>query len=189
MTTYRASLLSPMKLPVPTLIVFAAAVLTASAVATLAASAPVRRVADLKSFFHGDAAMPPKAPPPPMLAVVATAAGGASDPQIEGFFRAFAAAVKAREGSRMTPYLSDNYAIADLPEEHSAGDFFAQAVDRTPGPEALTIQSVETKGDLRLVKVEFKYPTKTKIRTFQFDAAGKLLSSDLFTLKRVEHSL
>ena len=32
-----------------------------------------RPVADLKSFFHGEAAPPLKAPPPPMLAVVSTA--------------------------------------------------------------------------------------------------------------------
>ena len=80
-------------------------------------------------------------------------------------------------------------AIADLPEGYVAADFFAQAVDRTPGPEAITIQSVETQGATRLVRVELKYPAKTKLKSFQFDAAGKLLSSDLFTLKRVEHGL
>jgi len=178
-----------MKLPTPTLTVFAVAVLTASAVSSPASTAPVRRIADLRSFFHGEAAMPPKAPPPPVLAVVATAAGLVPDPQVEDFLRAFAAAVKAREGSRMAPFLSAKYTIADLPEEYTAADFFAQAVDRTPGPEALTIQSIEAKGALRLVRVAFKYPAKTKVRNFQFDADGKLLSSDLFTLKRVEHSL
>lgn len=177
-----------MKLPVILPFAFAAAVLAAPAVSAASHSSH-RQIADLKSFFHGDAAPQPKAPPPPVTAVVSTAAGVVPDPQVEAFFRAFAAALKAREGSQMAPWLSAQYTIADLPEDMVAADFFAQAVDRTPGPETLTIQSVETKGALRLVKVEFKYPTKSKVRTFQFDAAGKLLSSDLFTLKRVEHGL
>lgn len=177
-----------MKIPVAASSVFVAAVFTASAVSA-ASHPPTRQIADLKSFFHGDAPPPPKAPPPKVTAVVSTAAGLIPDPQIEAFFRAFAAALKAREGGQMTPSLSEKYTIADLPEDHPAADFFAQAVDRTPGPEAITIQSIEAQGTTRTVKVELRYPGKAKVKTFQFDAAGKLLSSDLFTLKRVEHGL
>lgn len=146
-----------------------------------------RSVADLKSFFHGEPAPPPKAPPPKVTATVATAEGVKADKQIEDFFRAFAAAVKAREGAPMRPLLSDQYTIADLPEGHSAADFFVMGVEQTPGPEAITIQSVERKGDVRTVKAEIRYPAKTAVKTFRFDDAGRLLASDLFTLKRVEH--
>jgi hypothetical protein len=148
-----------------------------------------RQTADLKSFFHGEPAQPPKAPPPKTTATVSTAPGVVRDKAIEDFFRAFAAAVKARDGERMRPRLSDKYTIADLPEGHQAPDFFVQAVDRTPGPEAIIILSVEPKGVVRVAKVEIHYPDKIKVKTFKFDAEGRLLASDLFMLKRVEHGM
>ena len=163
---------------------------SASAATVSTARTPsVWRTADLKSFFHGEPEQPPKAPPPKTTATVATADGVTPDKQIEDFFRAFADAVKAREGDRMLPRLSDKYTIADLPEGHKAPDFFVQAVDRTPGPEAIIIQSVEPKGPVRVAKVEIHYPDKVKVKTFQFDAEGRLLASDLFMLKRVEHGM
>ncbi len=167
--------------------------LLVSVVASAAAVSTARtlsgwQTADLKSFFHGEPE-PPKAPPPKTTADVSTADGIAPDKQIEDFFRAFADAVKAREGNRMRPRLSDKYQIADLPEGHQAPDFFVQAVDRTPGPEAIIIRSIEPKGSARVAKVEMHYPDKVKVKTFKFDAEGKLLASDLFTLKRVEHGM
>ena len=165
------------------------AIVTLLLVSALApgAFASSRQVADLKSFFHGEPAQPPKAPPPKVTATVATAAGVTPDQQVEDFFRAFASAVKARDGAPMRALLSDKYTLADLPEGHSAADFFVMGVERTPGPEVITIQSVELKGVVRTVKAEIRYPAKTAVKTFRFDAAGKLLASDLFTLMRVEH--
>jgi len=168
------------------LLLVALAVSTATVVA--ASSVRPRQIADLKSFFHGDT-MPPKAPPPPVTATVATAAGVTPDKQVEEFFRAFAAAVKARDGASMLPRLAEQYTIAGAPEGSKASDFFAQGVDRTPGPETIVIQSVELKGSTRMVKAELRYPAKIAVKTFHFNTAGKLLASDLFTLKRVEHGL
>jgi hypothetical protein len=148
-----------------------------------------RQVADLKSFFHGEPAPSPKAPPPPVTATVTTAVGVMPDPQVEDFFRAFAAAVKARDGAPMLPRLSDRYTIADLPEDRKASDFFVMGVERTPGPETIVIQSIERKGAVRVVKAEIHYPAKTAVKTFKFDDAGRLVASDLFMLKRVEHGM
>ena len=180
---------SPSKLlMLPSCLVFVvAAVGSLSAVASTRSTA--RQVADLKSFFHGEPALPPKSLPPPVTAVVSTAPGLSVDQQIEAFFRAFADAIKARDGRRMTPLLAPAYTIADLPEDHVAAEFFAQAVDRTPGPTAIVIQSIESKGATREVKVELRYPAKISTKTFQFDHDGRLLASDLFMLKRVEHGM
>lgn len=158
-----------------------------AAVVSAASLAPARQTADLKSFFHGEPVAPPKAPPPKVTATVATAEGVTPDQQVEDFFRAFAAAVKAREGAPMVARLADKYTIADLPEGGKAADFFVMGVERTPGPEAITIQSIELKGAVRTVKAEIRYSTKVAVKTFRFDAAGRLLASDLFTLKRAEH--
>lgn len=157
--------------------------------ATASTRSGPRQIADLKSFFHGEPTPQPKLPPPAVTAAVSTIPGVTPDQQVEDFFRAFAEALKAREGNRMMARLADSYTIADLPDDHKASDFFVQGVDRTPGPTAIVIQSIETKGKTREVKAEFRYPAKAKVKTFQFDADGKLLASDLFVLKRVEHGL
>ena len=161
--------------------------LVSAACAAATVSAAPLLFADLKSFFHGEPAQPPKAPPPKVTATVTTADGVTPDKQVEDFFRAFAGAVKARDGAPMLPRLSDKYTIADLPEDRKASDFFVMGVEQTPGPEAITIQSVELKGAVRIVKAEIRYAAKTVVKTFQFDATGKLLASDLFKLTRVEH--
>lgn len=171
---------------VPLLLV--AAVIPAAAVSA-ASSARIRQVADLKSFIHGEPVAPRKAPPPKVTAVVSTIAGVKPDPQVEDFFRAFADALKAREGARMLPRLSDQYTIADLPEGHKASEFFVMGIDRTPGPEAIVIQSVELQGAVRLVKAEFRYPEKVAVKAFKFDATGRLLATDLFKLRREGHGL
>lgn len=140
---------------------------------------------DLRSFFHGEPPAPPKAPPPKQLASVATAPGAVIDTQIESFMRAYAEAIKAREGKPMLSRLSDKYAIDDLPEDKKASDFFIQAIDTIPGATEIIIKSIEGKNNMRIAKVEFRYSADNiKLKTFHFDTAGKLLWSDLFTLKR-----
>ncbi len=167
-------------------------------IATLAVACPVAawspsqaavmRNVDLRSFFHGDPPAPPKAPPPKQLATVTSAPGIVADAQIESFMRAFAEAIKAREGKPLLARLSDKYAIDDLPEGRKAGDLLLQAVDTIPGATEIIIKSIERKNDMRDIreaKVEFRYNADNiKLKTFRFDAAGKLLWSDMFVLKR-----
>ncbi len=145
---------------------------------------PDLQVADLRSFFHGDPPPVPKAPPPKQLAVVSTAQGVATDVQIESFLRGFADAIKARDGKALLPRLSEKYTIDNLPSGMKAGDFFLQAIEQITGPNEIVITSLESKHNIRTAKIEFRYSAdKIKSRTFQFDAAGKLLWSDLFTLQ------
>ena len=165
------------------LVALAAPVATVSAVRPAAA----RSVADLKSFFHGDPAVQPKAPPPAVTATVATTAGVTADAQVEDFLRAFAAAIKARDGAPMRARLSEKYSVPDLPEDFKATDVFVMGIERTPGPENIIIQSVEAKAGVRTVKIEIRYAAKTAVKTLRFDAAGKLLASDLFRMRIEEH--
>ncbi len=148
-----------------------------------ATSLPIQ-VADLRSFFHGEPPPVPKAPPPRQLAVITFAPGVVPDAQIEAFFRAMAEAIKAREGKPMLSRLSDQYNVDDLPSGRKAGEFFVQAMERIAGPAAIAVQSIETNGPVRNARVELRYadsPGKSKL--FRFDAAGRLLWSDLFRLQ------
>ena len=169
--------------------VLAPLLLLSAAIPAAVVSAAHRQVADLKSFFHGEPATQPKAPPPAVTASVATAPGVAVDPQVEDFLRAFAAAIKARDGAPMTARLAPQYSVPDLPEGFKASDIFVMGIERTPGPEAITIQSVETKGPVRTAKVEIRYANKTVQKTLRFDAAGKLLASDLFKITIEQHGV
>ncbi len=146
------------------------------------------RDVDLRSFLHGNPPALPKAPPPKQLATVSSGPDVVADAQIENFMRAFADAIKARDGKPLLARLSDKYAIDDLPEGRKAGDFLLQAIDSMPGATEIIIKSVERKSDMRIAKVEFKYNADNiKLKTFRFDVAGKLLWSDLFVLKRQVH--
>ena len=163
----------------------AALAVTHPAAALSPSPAASMRNVELRSFFHGDPPAPPKAPPPKQLATVASAPDVVVDPQIEGFMRAFAEAIKAREGKPLLARLSDKYAIDDLPPDRKAADLLLQAIDSIPGATEIIIQSVERKNDMRIAKVQLKYNADNiKLKTFRFDAAGKLLWSDLFVLKR-----
>lgn len=164
------------------LFVFAAGIILVTSGSSIAA--PATQVADLRSFFHGEPPPVPKAPPPRQLAVVTTANGVSADAQIENFMRAFADAIKAREGNPMLPRLSEKYAIDDLPGDKKPGDLFIQAIERIPGPAEIIIKSVEKQNNMRIAKMEFRYSAdNVKLKTFHFDAGGKLLWSDLFKLQ------
>ena len=85
----------------------------------------------------------------------------------------------------MLACLSDKYAIDDLPEDRKAADLFLQAIDTILSAREIIIKSVERKNDMRIAKVEFRYNADNiKLKTFRFDATGKLLWSDMFVLKR-----
>ena len=141
-------------------------------------------LADLRSFFHGDPPVPPKAPPPKQLATISLAPGLVTDPQIEAFLRALAGAIKARDGAVILPQLSAQYVIDDLPSDRKPSEFFVQAVERIPGPVDIKIVSIDKRDATRTAKTEFRYGDgNVKPKAFRFDAANKLVWSDLFALK------
>ncbi|MBI3716463.1 MAG: hypothetical protein HY255_10760 [Betaproteobacteria bacterium] len=140
--------------------------------------------ADLRSFFHGEPAPPPKAPPPKQLAAVRTAPGVEADPQIESFFRALADALKARDGKAMQPRLAERYAIDDLPDGFKPSTYFAQAIDAIASPSEIVVSSIVREKTECVAVVELHYgtdPVKKKI--FRFDAGGKLVWTDWFRVQ------
>jgi hypothetical protein len=142
-------------------------------------------LADLKSFFHGTPPPAPKLPPDAKAATVSFAPGIPPDKQIMDFMVAFAEGARIHDGTSLKARLSDKYIIEDMPSEHAAMDFFMQAMARIKGPEEIVINSVEPEGDVRIAKMEFRSASRPiKLRTFKFDAAGKLLSADFFSLQR-----
>ncbi len=152
----------------------------------LAAGAPPMHLADWKSFFHGDPPPRVKAPPPVARAIVSSLPGTPPDPQVESFLRAFADALMARDGTMLLPRVSAKYAVDDMPDDARASDFLLQAIEKLPGPAQMVIQSVQAQAGVRTARVEFHYDSgKSRLKTFRFDAEGRLLGSDLFTLKRM----
>jgi hypothetical protein len=141
--------------------------------------------ADLKTWLHGAPPAPTPGPPDAKAAKVSFAAGVTPDKQILDFMNAFAEAMRIHDGKSLKPLLSDRYAIEDLPEEHSAADFFMQAMVKLKAPEEIVITGVEREGETRIAKMEFRSAERgTKERRFKFDPNGKLLSADFFTLQR-----
>jgi hypothetical protein len=143
--------------------------------------------ADLKTWLHG-APPPPPTPGPPdaKAATVAFAPNVTPDKQILDFMNAFAEAMRIHDGKALKPLLSDRYAIDDLPEGHGIpADFFMQAMVKVKAPDEIVITGIEREGEARVAKLEFRSTERgAKERTFKFDANGKLLSADFFTLQR-----
>ncbi|MEY2577157.1 MAG: hypothetical protein QOF80_2644 [Verrucomicrobiota bacterium] len=142
--------------------------------------------ADLKSWLHGTPPAPTPGPPDAKAATVSFATGVAPDKQILDFMNAFAEAMRIHDGKALKPLLSERYAIDDLPDGHgSPSDFFMQAMVKVKAPDELVITGIEREGEARIAKVEFRSAERgTKERAFKFDANGKLLSADFFTLQR-----
>ena len=141
--------------------------------------------ADLKTWLHGARPTPTPGPPDPKAAVISFAPNIVPDKQILEFMTAFAEAMRVHDGKSLKRFLSESYSIDGLPEEHDAGDFFMQAMVKIKAPDEIVITGVMPEGEARLAKMEFRSAEKgTKERTFKFDAKGKLLSADFFTLKR-----
>lgn len=142
--------------------------------------------ADLKTWLHG-APPPPPTPGPPdaKAATIAFAPNVSPDKQILEFMQAFAEAMRVHDGKSLKPRLSNRYEIEDLPDGHSAIDFFMQAMVKVRAPEEIVIMAIEREGEARLARMEFRSAERgTKERTFKFDADGKLLRADFFNLKR-----
>lgn len=141
--------------------------------------------ADLKSWLHGTPPAPTPGPPDAKAATVSFAPNVTPDKQLLDFMQTFAEAMRIHDGKSLKPLLSDRYAIEDMPEERSAVDFFMQAMVIVKAPEEIVVTAIEPEGDTRTAKTEFRSNERgTKERTFKFDANGKLLSANFFTLKR-----
>jgi hypothetical protein len=141
--------------------------------------------ADLKSWLHGTPPAPTPGPPDAKAATVSFAANATPDKQVLDFMQTFAEAMRIHDGKSLKPLLSDRYAIEDLPEDRSAADFFMQAMVIVKAPEEIVVTAIEREGDVRTAKMEFRSTERgTKERTFKFEANGKLLSANFFTLKR-----
>jgi len=153
--------------------------------AALALLAPAPALADWKSFFHGEPAPFVKSPPPKELAAVSTSPGTQADPQVESFMRTLAAGLMARDAAAVLKRLSERYTVDGAPDGMKASELMAQAVGRMRGPTRIVIRSVAADANGRVATAEFHYgPDKVSVKTFQFDAQGNLLASDLFTLVR-----
>ena len=141
--------------------------------------------ADLKTWLHGTPPAPSPGPPDAKAATVSFAANVTADKQILDFMNAFAEAMRIHDGKALKPLLSDSYSIESLPEEHNAADFFMQAIVKIRAPDEIVITGVTSEAETRITKMEFRSTERgTKERTFKFDAKGKLLSADFFTLAR-----
>jgi hypothetical protein len=141
--------------------------------------------ADLKTWLHGAPPAPSPGPPDAKAATVSFAPNVTPDKQILDFMNAFAEAMRIHDGKSLKPFLSESYSIEDLPEEHSAADFFMQAMVKIKAPDEIVITGIVSDRETRIAKTEFRSAERgTNERTFKFDAKGKLLSADFFTLKR-----
>jgi hypothetical protein len=140
---------------------------------------------DWKTLLHGT---PPKATPGPPDATAATVSFAPEvpvDKPLGEFLNAFAEALRVHDGTALKPRISDKYQVPEFPEEKNGVEFLMQAIVKAKAPNELIVTSIQPDGDGRVAKVEFRSadrPAKTK--TFRFDAAGKLISSDMFTLQR-----
>ena len=141
--------------------------------------------ADLKTWLHGTPPAPSPGPPDAKAATVSFASNVTPDKQILDFLNVFAEAMRVHDGKSLKPLLSDSYSIEGAPEESNAADFLMQALVKVKAPDEIVVTGITPEADMRIAKTEFRSVEKgTKERTFKFDAKGKLLSADFFTLKR-----
>jgi hypothetical protein len=148
------------------------------------ASDPIR-LADWRTFLHGEPPPVVKAPPPTEMAVVSTDASSTVDAEVESFMRALAAAVMARDAAPVLPRLSERYSVDGAPEGSKPAEFMSQAIWKMRGPSRIVIVSVQKQAEIRTARAEFRYGAdKVSLKTFRFDRNGNLLESDLFSLSR-----
>ena len=141
--------------------------------------------ADWKSWLHGSPPAATPGPPDATAARVSFAPEVSPDKPVLDFLLAFAEALRVHDGAALKPLVSEKYAIADLPAEHKAIDFLMQAIVKAKAPDEIIVTSIQTEGEVRVAKVEFRSANRPpKTRTFRFDAAGKLVGSDFFSLQR-----
>lgn len=150
---------------------------TLRAVLLLLAFLPVARL----SAQHGGMPPPDKAEKP---ATFAFAAGVKEDPQVAAFMTGFAAALHTQDGRPMIPALAENYLIEGYGADKNHREGFVGAMGMLPSPSKIRVTAIKAEGELKIVTAEFSFPTRVSRLTFQFDAAGKLLTTDFISMKR-----
>jgi hypothetical protein len=154
---------------------------------TLLAVGDIR--ADWKTWLHGTGAAATPGPPDATAATVSFAPEIGPDKQVQDFLLAFAEAMRVHNGAELKPRISGKFTVPEMPAEHNAIDFFMQAMVKIKAPNEMIVTAIEPEGDGRSVKVDFRSDNRPlKTRTFRFDADGKLLSADFFSLQR-QHGL
>jgi len=141
--------------------------------------------ADWKTMLHGAPAKATPGPPDATAASVSFAPGVSEDAPVKEFMLAFAEALRIHDGTALKPRISEKYNIPDFPEENGAVDFLMQAIVQKKAPNEMIVTEIEAEATGRVAKVEFRSADRpAQRRTFRFDANGKLLSTDFFTLQR-----
>ena len=141
--------------------------------------------AGLKEWIHGTQPAATPGPPDAKAATVSFAADVPPDKPIMDFVLAFAEAVRVHDGTALKPRVSEKFTVEGAPEGSNATDFLMQAMVKAKSPNELIVTKVEASGDVRVATVEFRTPARpTKTKTFRFDADGKLVGTDFFTLQR-----
>ena len=153
-------------------------------------SAPVQLALNsLKEFFHGKPAAPKKALPPKQRAVIAWDSSVARDAGVDTFLNAFADALMTRDASSLEPLVSKQYKVEGLPDGVTPIGVLRQAIEQMPGPTNMQVQSVAVSNSEKVARVEIRYERgEPRLRTIRMDGQGKLLSSDLFSVKVQVHS-
>lgn len=179
-----------MKLRSVLLALFCTLVVTALAMVLIPAFRPAGLMPGLIRLMHGAPAARPPAKPDASAASVVFAPGVAPDPQVREFLEAFAGAVRMHDGSTLKSRLSDRYTIEGLEPGMDAADFFAQAIAKLKSPNEIVVRAIENSNGVKLVTTEFRTPESgSKTRIFKFDAGGKLLGADFFSLQRQTHGM
>lgn len=142
----------------------------------------------LKEFLHGKPATAKKALPPKRRAVIVWEASTPKDTGIDGFLNAFADALMARDATALEPLISKQYRVEGLPKEVEPRSVLRQAIEQLPGPAQILVQSVSTAGTEKIALTDILDARgETKQRRFRFDAFGKLISTDLFSIRVDDH--
>ncbi len=131
--------------------------------------------------MHGGAA---PAAAPAVLAPVSFAEGVKEDKQVADFMSGFAQALFTRDGKPMVPQLAEKYIIEGWPADKNMHDAFVQALTMIPGPTKIRVTAITQEGDIKVVQTELAFAKRVAKRSFQFDAAGKLLNTDFISMKR-----
>lgn len=137
--------------------------------------------------MHHTPAEKPK--PSAKAAAVAFAPDVKADKSVESFFQALARALHTRDAKPAVARLAANFSIEGLPSDatQTPAEVFAQAVGSLPSPEEFVITSVRAGHGGITAKAELQFSSRVVTRTFKFDAAGNLVSSDLFKINTQPH--
>lgn len=122
-------------------------------------------------------------------AAVSVSPDAKSDAGVVKFLRTLAQALHDRKPAPVVALLAPEFTIEGLPPQarQTLAEVFAQAVERVPAPEEIVITSVRTANGVTTAKAELAYASRVAVRTFRFDAQGRLLGSDFFRINAQPH--